>query len=74
MFSFHKSKNSYHLYLQNSKRKNKKQADIEKYGLYTYDEFTDYISKEIFDLLPIPYLKISVGKGLTTKEKIIEVT
>lgn len=53
--------------------KNKKQADIEKYGLYTYDEFKDYIRKEIFDLLPIPYLKISVGKGLTTKEKIIEV-
>lgn len=53
--------------------KNKKQADIEKYGLYTYDEFKDYIRKEIFDLLPIPYLKISVGKGLTTKEKIIGV-
>lgn len=53
--------------------KNKKQADIEKYGLYTYEEFKDYIRKEIFDLLPIPYLKISVGKGLTTKEKIIEV-
>lgn len=53
--------------------KDKKQADIEKYGLYTYDEFKDYIRKEIFDLLPIPYLKISVGKGLTTKEKIIEV-
>lgn len=40
--------------------KNKKQADIEKYGLYTYDEFKNYIRKEIFDLLPIPYQKIKV--------------
>ena len=47
--------------------------DIKKYGLYVYDDFKDYIRKEIFDMLPIPYLKVSVGKGLTTKEKIIEV-
>lgn len=47
--------------------------DIRKYGLYTYDDFKDYIRKEIFELLPIPYLKVSVGKGLTTKEKIIGV-
>lgn len=51
----------------------KRDEDIRKYGLYTYDDFKDYIRKEIFDLLPIPYLKVSVGKGLTTKEKIIEV-
>lgn len=47
--------------------------DIKKYGLYVYGDFKDYIRKEIFDMLPIPYLKISVGKGLTTKEKIIKV-
>lgn len=49
------------------------EADIRKYGLYVYDDFKDYIRKEIFELLPIPYLKVSVGKGLTTKEKIIGV-
>ena len=43
--------------------------DIKKYGLYVYDDFKDYIRKEIFDMLPIPYLKVSVAKGLTTKEK-----
>lgn len=47
--------------------------DIAKYGLYNYEDFKEYIRKEVFDLLPIPYLKISVGKGLTTKEKIVEV-
>lgn len=51
----------------------KMKKDIEKYGLYEYEDFKDYIRKEIFDLLPIPYLKVSVGKGLTTKEKIIQV-
>lgn len=51
----------------------KRDEDIRKYGLYTYNNFEDYIRKEIFDLLPIPYLKVSVGKGLTTKEKIIGV-
>ena len=51
----------------------KMDGDIRKYGLYVYDDFKDYIRKEIFDLLPIPYLKVSVGKGLTTKEKIIGV-
>lgn len=51
----------------------KRKNDIEKYGLYTYDEFKDYIRKDIFDLLPIPYLKVSVGKGLTTKKQIIDV-
>lgn len=51
----------------------KRDEDIRKYGLYAYDDFKDYIRKETFDLLPIPYLKVSVGKGLTTKEKIIGV-
>lgn len=51
----------------------KMDMDIRKYGLYVYNDFKDYIRKEIFGLLPIPYLKVSVGKGLTTKEKIIGV-
>ena len=42
--------------------------DIKKYGLFVYDDFKDYIQKEIFDLLPITYLKVSVAKGLTTKK------
>ena len=47
----------------------KMDMDIRKYGLYVYNDFKDYIRKEIFGLLPIPYLKVSVAKGLTTKEK-----
>lgn len=53
--------------------KEQMEQDIEKFGLYEYDDFKEYIRREIFDLLPIPFLKVSVGKGLTTKEKIISV-
>ena len=48
------------------------QADIEKYGLYTYDDFKDYISYEVYMMFPGPYLKVAVGKGLTTYEDIVQ--
>lgn len=47
-----------------------KEADIQKYGLYTYDEWSDFFTMEEFDLFNIKYLKISVGKGLLTEETI----
>lgn len=53
--------------------KEKMEHDIKQYGLYEYSDFKEYIREDIFNLLPIPYLKVSVGKGLTTKEKIIKV-
>lgn len=46
-------------------------ADIEKYGLYTYDDFKDYIPYEIYAAFPAPYLKVAVGKGLITFEEIL---
>ena len=46
--------------------------DIETYGLYTYEDFAEYVSYEEFIAFNGAYLKISVGKGLTTFEKIIE--
>lgn len=47
------------------------EADIEKYGLYTYDDFKDYIPYEIYAAFPAPYLKVAVGKGLITFEEIL---
>ncbi len=47
-------------------------AAIEAYGLYTYDEFSDHLTPEQFEALSIAYMKISVGKGLTSYEYIIE--
>ena len=49
-------------------------ADIEKYGLYTYEEFSALYSipKSIFEAFNAQYLKVSLGKGLITEEKLNE--
>ncbi len=40
--------------------------DIEMYGLYTAEEFADYIPEFAFDkIYPIKYLKVAEGKGLS---------
>ena len=49
------------------------QRDIEKYGLYTYDDFKDYISEEAYHSSPSVYLKVAVGKGMITFEQILDV-
>ncbi len=48
------------------------QADIEKYGLYSYEEFVDCLTEEQFEALGVKYMKISVGKGLITRDYIME--
>ena len=50
----------------------KMQADIEKYGLYTYDDFAEYVTYEQFIAFNGPYLKVLVGRGVVTYEQIIE--
>ena len=46
-------------------------ADIERYGLYTYEDWSDYLTYEQFLAYNAQYLKVSVGKGLITEEGII---
>lgn len=48
------------------------QGDIEKYGLYTYEEFADYLTYEQFVGFNVQYFKIAVGKGNYTYEGILE--
>lgn len=49
-----------------------KAADIEEYGLFTYEEFYEIfpVSEDVFEAFNGQYLKISVGKGLITYEQI----
>ena len=47
------------------------QEDIEKYGLYTYEEFADYLTYEQFVGFNVQYFKIAVGKGYYTYEGIL---
>ncbi len=47
------------------------QADIEKYGLYTYEDFKDLMTEDLFNALPWKYFKIAVGKGMMTWDDIL---
>lgn len=46
-------------------------ADIEKYGLYTYEDFAHVLTYEQFKVLNIAPFKVAVGKGLVTYEGLI---
>ena len=48
------------------------QSDIEKYGLYTYEDFADHLTYEQFVGFNVQYFKIAVGKGLYTYEGILD--
>ena len=50
------------------------QRDIETYGLFTYEELASLIPipEELFDAVPCAYLKVALGKGLTTIEELAE--
>lgn len=49
----------------------KMQADIEKYGLYTYEEFEEYGTYEQFMAFNGPYWKVLVGRGVVTLDQIL---
>jgi hypothetical protein len=49
----------------------KMDADIEKYGLYTYADFADYLTYEQFVAFNVQYFKIPVAKGVYTYEGIL---
>ena len=50
----------------------KMKADIEEYGLYTYEDFAEYLTYEQFVGFNVQYFKIAVGKGNYTYEGIID--
>lgn len=49
----------------------KMQADIDTYGLYTYEDFAEYVTPEQFEALNLPIFKVSVGKGFLTYDEIL---
>ena len=49
----------------------KMQEDIDKYGLYTYDDYKAYLTYEEFISFPWAYFKVSVGKGRLTWDDIL---
>ena len=51
----------------------KMKEGIEKYGLYTYEEFSSYTTEYVFNAINMKYYKISVGKGIMTYEDVLGV-
>ena len=47
-------------------------ADIEKYGLYTYEDFEGLVPVEAFEMYNAAYLKVAVGKGYITWNDILD--
>ena len=46
----------------------KMQELIDTYGLYTYEEWADLMTEDIFDMFNCKYYKIYVGLGILTEE------
>ena len=44
---------------------------IEEYGLYTYEDFAEYLPYEVYAAFPAPQLKVAVGKGMITFDEIL---
>lgn len=44
------------------------EADIQQYGLFTYEELSQLVAipEELFEAVPCAYLKVAIGKGLIT--------
>ena len=47
------------------------QADIDEYGLYTYEDFAEYCDRETFEKYNMAIMKVCVGKGICTYEHIV---
>lgn len=45
--------------------------DIEKYGLYTYEDFKDYATEEEFNAFNAKYFKVAVGKGYISYDDVL---
>ncbi|MBR2444038.1 MAG: InlB B-repeat-containing protein [Clostridia bacterium] len=49
----------------------KLQSDIATYGLASYDEWSEYLTEEEFYAFNGQYINVAIGKGLTTREYVI---
>lgn len=47
-----------------------KAADIAAYGLMRYEDLAAQLTREEFDAYPAPYLRVALGKGVMTQERL----
>ena len=48
----------------------KMKSDINKYGLFSYNEWKDYVTEEQFNAFNGSILKVAIGKGLISMEEL----
>ena len=46
-------------------------ADIDKYGLMSYEELSDYVPYEMYCAFPAKYFNVAIGKGMITYDEIL---
>lgn len=49
----------------------KMQEDIDTYGLFTYEDFADYVTEDIYKVFNAKYFKVAMGKGMLTEEELL---
>ena len=49
----------------------KMRDDVDTYGVYAYEDFSEYLTKEQFEAFNVKYMKVAVGKGGYTYEGIL---
>ena len=48
-------------------------ADIDKYGVYSYEDFADMLPQEVYAKVPLKVMKVAVGKGLISYEEVKQI-
>ena len=48
------------------------QNDIVKYGLYTYEDFENILTRRAYEVLNAKYFKIAVEKGLLSWDELVD--
>ncbi|MBQ2810332.1 MAG: hypothetical protein IJF11_05510 [Clostridia bacterium] len=46
-------------------------ADIERYGLFTYDDFKEYVPYEVYQIFPFKYYKVAIARGEFTYTRLL---
>ena len=47
------------------------EEELEEFGVFTYDDFSEYMSEETFNLYPIPHLRVALAKGIITEDMML---
>ena len=47
------------------------QRDLEQYGVYEYEDFKDYVSREVFEAFPFKYYKVAIERGDFTFSRLL---